>query len=144
MGSAPVHVALNRTRIDARKAQPSSPGSDFLYDLTKCLQESIARQFCETHGMTAITLRAGHIVDGRAHRDPNGTPLSELRYCRGGWICRYDLARAVVAALGWKGRGYEAFYIIGARQARETFDVERAEAMLGITLDTNFSEYEAS
>jgi len=74
-------------------------------------------------------------------QDPRGRPLADLKYCRGGWVCRYDLARAVVAALAWRGRGYEAFHIIGDRRMRGRFDVARAKASLGIELETDFSGY---
>lgn len=142
IGSAPVHLVLPPGRkLDARRDQPSGAGRDFLYDLTKCLQEDIARQFCMTHGMTAVTLRAGNVVDGRTGVDRDGTPLSELQYCRGGWVCRHDLARAVLAALAWKGEGYEAFHVIGSWQARGRFDVDRTHSVLGVTPEVDFAEY---
>jgi len=144
MGSAPVHLApVPGLVLDARRGCLSGPGGDFQYDLTKCLQESMARQFCETYGMTAVTLRAGHIVDGEAAVDPKGRPLSELTYSRGGWVDRQDLARAVTAALTrWNGQGYEAFHVIGARQALNHFDVGRAEEELGITFQYRFENYD--
>ena len=64
---------------DWRSSEEDSP----LYDLTKRLQEEIARDYCETHGMTTIVLRAGHIVDGRSEKDLKGRSLSTLTYCRG-------------------------------------------------------------
>ena len=90
--------------------------------------------------MRAIALRSGHIVDGRARVDPHGTPLSELEYCRGGWICRYDLARVVVAALACDADGYDAFHVIGSRDARERFDVDRTEEVLGVRIREDFGE----
>jgi nucleoside-diphosphate-sugar epimerase len=126
LGSAPVH-------------QPAS--DDSLYDLTKSLQEKIADEICAAHDMSVLTLRAGHIVDGRAGCDPLGTPLEKLEYCRGGWVCRYDVARAVVAGLGWKGGGHEVLDVIGARAARDRFDVDRTEAVLDIRLETDFAGF---
>jgi nucleoside-diphosphate-sugar epimerase len=86
MGSAPVHLApLESGRVDARTRLPTNAGGDHLYDLTKRLQEEIARDFCETYEMEAVVLRAGHVVDGIKGVDAKGTPLGELEYCRGGW-----------------------------------------------------------
>jgi len=54
-------------------------------------------------------------------------------------VCRHDLARAVVAALAWSGRGYEALNVVGSRSARARFDIARTEAVLGIALETDFA-----
>jgi nucleoside-diphosphate-sugar epimerase len=143
VGSAPVHIqAARRGQLAAHGDCLAGPGGDFGYDLTKCLQEQIARQFCATYGMTALVLRAGHIVDGRAGRDPHGRLLADLAYCRGGWVDRGDLARAVVAAaLSWRGQGYEAFHLIGSRTARNHFNIERTEQELGVVCEYGFENY---
>ena len=36
--------------------------------------------------MTAVVLRAGHIVDGRKRLDSNGKSLEGLDYAKGGWV----------------------------------------------------------
>ena len=132
MGSAPVHLApLERGRVDARTRLPTSAGGDHLYELTKRLQEEIARGFCETYEMEVVVLRAGHVVDGINGVDAKGTPLGELQYCRGGWVCRHDLAEACLEALSLDAKGYHAFHIIGSRESREHFDIERTEEKLG-------------
>jgi nucleoside-diphosphate-sugar epimerase len=60
VGSAPVHLMpLDGSKVDARSALHTTAGSDRLYDLTKRLQEEIARAFCETYSMNAVVLRAG-------------------------------------------------------------------------------------
>jgi hypothetical protein len=92
--------------------------------------------------MQTVVLRAGHIVDGKKSVDPKGRDLASLAYCRGGWVCRYDLARACIKALEMNPRGYEAFHIIGAKQARQYFDIERTERDLGLTFETRFEQYE--
>jgi nucleoside-diphosphate-sugar epimerase len=138
ISSAPVHLAAGQTAT----AWKSSSGDDHLYDLTKRLQEEIARDFAETFGIDAIVLRAGHIVDGRSDRDPRGRPLEQVQYCRGGWVCRYDLAAAVEQALRAPLRGFHIFNIIGAAPARARFDVDAAERRLGFTIDQRFEEYE--
>lgn len=118
-------------KVDARSALHNTAGSNHLYDLTKRLQEEIARDFCETYSMNMVVLRAGHVVDGVEGVDMEGTALEKLEYCRGGWVCRHDLAQACLKALSFGAKGYQSFHIIGSREAREHFDVERAEDELG-------------
>ena len=120
----------------------SSPDEDHLYDLTKRLQEEIARDFCQTFAMHCVALRAGHIVDGRRQIDPSGRPLAELDHCRGGWVCRGDLARAVVGAVEADAAGYSAYHVVGARMGSERFGTDRAERALGFRCETDFSQYE--
>jgi nucleoside-diphosphate-sugar epimerase len=141
MGSAPVHLApLERGRVDARTRLPTSAGGDHLYDLTKRLQEEIARGFCETYEMEVVVLRAGHVVDGIKGVDAKGTPLGELEYCRGGWVCRHDLAEACLEALSFDAKGYHAFHIIGSRESRDHFDIERTEEKLGFCPRVTFED----
>lgn len=141
IGSAPVHLTLlEGGKVNARTGLPTSSGGDHLYDLTKRLQEEIARDFCETYSMNAVVLRAGHVVDGVKGVDANGTPLEELEYCRGGWVCRYDLAGACLKALSFGAKGYHAFHIIGSREAREQVDIERTEDELGFRPRVTFED----
>lgn len=140
LNSATVHLD-HTAPIRALDDFSLSTEGDFLYDLTKVLQEDIARRYCETFSMPAITLRLGHIVDGRTHRDPKGRPLSDVTYNRGGWVCRYDVADAVTQALTYSTSGYDAFHVIGSYQARATFDIERTERLLGHTCKVGFSDY---
>ncbi len=136
MSEAPVH-------IDGAGGQEwqSSPGQDHLYDLTKRLQEEIARDFCATYNMTATVLRPGHIVDGRTGVDPRGRPLTELSYCKGGWICRHDLARACRGALETATTGFSALPVIGARPGYQRFDVARTERLLDFRVECDFAAY---
>ena len=141
MGSAPVHLApLESGRVDARTRLPTSAGGDHLYDLTKRLQEEIARGFCETYEMEVVVLRAGHVVDGINGVDAKGTPLGELQYCRGGWVCRHDLAEACLKALSFDAKGYHAFHIIGSRESRDHLDIERTEEKLGFRPRVTFED----
>lgn len=142
MSSAAVHLPLEAgEKMSALSDWKSSPGDDHLYDLSKRLQEEIARDFCQTHRMNVVTLRAGHIVDGRQEVDPHGQPLSQVTYCRGGWVCRYDLARACVKALALESNGYEAFHVIGSWPARAHFDVARTENELELVCEIQFERY---
>lgn len=142
ISSAAVHLPPVPGRRMTASQWRSSPGGDHLYDLTKRLQEETARDFCQTFGMTAIVLRAGHVVDSRAGLDPAGRPLAGLRYCRGGWLCRYDLAAGCLHALGWEGLGYHAFHLIGSLVARAHFDLDRTERELGFRPHATFAQYE--
>ena len=142
LSSAAVHLPPIGRRRDAHGDWQSSPEGDHLYDLTKRLQEEIAKDFCDTHGMTAVVLRVGHIVDARAGLDPKGRPLHEVQYCRGGWTCRYDVAAACVRALSLGRLGYAAFHVIGSRSAVEHFDIERTEHELGLNWTARFDEYQ--
>jgi uronate dehydrogenase len=143
MSSAAVHLSPPTGRqLDALTDWHSSPGDDHLYDLTKRLQEVIARDFCETFGMNSVVLRAGHIVDGRSGVDPQGRPLASLQYCHGGWVCRYDLAQAYVKALTLVKPGFHAYHIIGSQAAYRNFDIERAEQELGLTFENRFEAYQ--
>lgn len=142
MSSAPIHLPYqNGEKIHAVHTYKSSPDGDHLYDLTKRLQEDIAKDFCATFDMNCVVLRAGHIVDGRAEADPKGRPLSQVHYCRGGWVCRYDLAAACLKALEFERSGYAAFHVIGGHQAQTHFDIKRTEHELGLTCQSRFEDY---
>ena len=130
--SAPVHTAGGLC----------SPGEDFAYDLTKCLQEQIARQFSRTYAMDVMVLRLGHIVDGKRKINlDDGLPLSELSYCRGGWVCKYDVARAFAKAIEADFSGYYLLHVIGSYQAAASFDVSSAGALIGFACAERFLEY---
>lgn len=142
LSEAPVHLPPTRDGDAAPAGWRSNPGPDHLYDLTKRLQEEIAKDFCATHGITAVALRAGHIVDGRAGVDPRGRPLAGVSYAHGGWVCRYDVAAACVKALTIGTGGYRAYDLIGSHQARARFDVERTERDLGFAIAERFAGFD--
>lgn len=141
ISEAPVHLPSMAT-ADASAGWTSSAEGDHLYDLTKRLQEEIAKDYADTHGLDVVTLRIGHVVDGRTDRDPHGRDLAKLSYCRGGWVCRYDVAAAVRAALELSLGPYRMYHVVGARQARHRFDVERTENDLRMTFTNRFEAYE--
>lgn len=142
ISSAPVHLPPALT--DRPTGWRSDSGEDHLYDLTKRLQEEIARDFAETFDMDAIVLRAGHLVDAQERRDPRGRSLEDLPYCRGGWVCRHDVAAAVEHSLQAPLSGLHVFNIIGSASARPRFDVEHAEHQLGFRIQERFENYEPS
>jgi len=118
-----------------------SPGEDFTYDLTKILQEDIASNFSKTFLMDIMVLRLGHIVDGIKKTDFNGTPLSELEYCKSGWVCRYDVARAFKKAVEINFTGYHLLHIIGSYQAKERFDIASSKKIIGFECLEQFKSY---
>ena len=140
MSSAPFHVE-HSGKIHAVDDRLQGTGGDFMYDMTKCLQEDIASYYANTFNLSVITLRAGHIVDGKANLDPKGRSLDNIQYGRGSWICRYDLARAVDHALSYDMTGYDAFHIIGADAARTRFDMQRTEEIFEFFPETRFEAY---
>lgn len=143
LSSAAVHLNHEEDEIiQASTAWKSSSGKDHLYDLTKRLQEEIAKDFCETFQMSAVVLRAGHLVDGREQVDPVGRPISKLDYCRGGWLCRYDLATAMRQALEQQLTGYNAYHIIGAVGAEKFYDIEKTRHDLALNFENRFELYD--
>lgn len=138
--SAPVHLQ-HAGAIDPQRPLPTSPEGDHLYDLTKMLQKQIARDFCETYGMTAVVLRLGHLVNGEADTDPQGKPLSEVTYCRDGWMSTTDVAQACLHALTAELSGYHVFNVIGAHQARTPYNIHHTEQTLNFTFHHTFQTY---
>lgn len=102
----------------------SHSGNDHLYDLTKRLQEEISRDYTETFNISTIILRFGHIVNGKANSDLDGKPLTNLKYCLGGWIDCHDAAAAVDAAVKYNDSNFEIFNIIGSYQKEDLFDIK--------------------
>lgn len=143
MSEAAVHVPGPTNQIVAADTPlQTSSGDDHLYDLTKRLQETIAHDYAQTYGLPVVVLRPGHIVDGRAGVDPRGRPLAEVTYLRGGWVCRYDVARAVAQAVIYDADPYAVFHIIGSESARQRFAVTLTEQALSFTIDERFTAYD--
>ena len=140
--SAPVH--LLPSLLDDGFLLRTSEGADHVYDLTKSLQEVIARDF-HSHRLPVTCLRFGHIVLGEEESDlSRAHPLSEEEYCRGGWVALEDIVTACVAALHIQPstETFEILNVVGSKGARERFHVADAEARLGIKLQYDFGGYE--
>jgi len=129
--SAPVH-----TDTAAR-----SPGEDFTYDLTKSLQELEAYHFSKTYAMHIMVLRLGHIVNGKKKADLNGVPLSKVAYCKGGWVCQYDVARAFKKAAELNFEGFHLLHIIGSYQAEDRFGLSAVKNILDFKCLERFTAY---
>ncbi len=134
-------------------------GAGSIYDLTKSLQEEVARWFCDLYGMNITALRNGDILDMRAGM---AKPVGYVKSADGGsweerademwqesidtnsWIDRYDIGRACLMALERDGQGFEAFHLVAAPESRKTFDVDRSERALGFKLEQDFDLRPAS
>lgn len=139
--SAPVH--LENIDIDALLLS-TSQDEDHAYDLSKVLQEVTCRDF-HTHGTPVMCLRLGHIVWGE--REVNlskPTPLTEFNYCRGGWVALEDVVIACAKALETTPdpKIFEILNIVGARGAREKFNIGDTEQRLGFELIFDFANFE--
>lgn len=140
-GSAPVHLP---TSPQDNGGPGRTESLDHPYDLSKALQEMIARDF-HAHGLPVMGLRFGHVVRGREGTNLEGTTsLAEEDYCRGGWVAVEDVAEACAAALQLTPdpEVFEVLDVIGARAARERFRVADAEARLGMRFAFDFAKYE--
>ena len=140
--SAPVH--LLPSSFDDGFLLRTSDGADHVYDLTKALQEVIARDF-HSHRLPVMCLRFGHIVRGGEESDlSRAHPLSEEDYCRGGWVALEDIVRACVAAVHIQpsAETFETLNLVGSKGSRERFRVADAEGRLRIKLKYDFAAYE--
>jgi len=141
LSSAPVHIADKIEHQLGATDRISSRGEDHLYDLTKRLQEEIAEDFSNTFGMSVLVLRVGHIVDGRQSVDPTGRPLEELEYCRGFWVCRYDVADACLHGVKKHLTGFNCYHIIGGVEGNKYFDLWRTEEEFGFIPSETFERF---
>ncbi|HJT43161.1 MAG TPA: NAD(P)-dependent oxidoreductase [Rhizomicrobium sp.] len=140
--SAPVHLAPSA--LDNDLLLRTSGGDDHVYDLTKVLQETIARDF-HAHGLPTLCLRFGHIVLGEEESNlQRSLSLRDEEYCRGGWVALEDVTNACAAALETPPTTskFEILNIVGARSARDRFLVAAAEKRLGVKLRYDFAAYE--
>jgi nucleoside-diphosphate-sugar epimerase len=140
MSEAPVHVHFDEDELFSYIDWKSSEGEDHLYDLTKRLQECIAKDYSDTYGMNITVLRPGHIVDGKKYIDPEGRSLAELTYCRGGWVCRYDVAKVCEKALRIIDSKFNVFHVVGSYQAKKQFNIDRTEKLLNMRIECTFED----
>lgn len=114
---------------------------DHAYDLTKRLQEEIAKDYSETFNLSTIILRLGHIVDGKNGVDLEGNSLKNLKYCLGGWVDYHDVVSACLLASKYKGSNFEIFNVIGSHQKEDPFDTNRTIEKLRWKPVYSFREY---
>ncbi len=140
--SAPVHLSAAGAATDTTLA--TSTTEDHPYDLSKLLQEAIARDF-HSHGVPVMCLRFGHVVLGAQGVNlDDKTPLAELTYCRGGWVSLEDVASACALALDVSpsAETLEILNVIGAKAARRQFSTAAVEQRLNFTFAHDFAAYE--
>lgn len=141
--SAPVH--LNPDIVETARQLPSSTGPDHAYDLSKALQEAVARDF-HHHGTPTMCLRFGHIVLGqRALNLDSPIPLADFDYCRGGWVALEDVVSACAGALSVSpsSERLEILSIVGSKSARKRFKIDLVERRLGFSFTYDFADFEA-
>ncbi len=135
-------------------------GAGSIYDLTKALQEEVARWFCDLHGMNVSVLRLGDILDlgagaakaigleedasDDAKVQARGEETWQESMNTNSWIDRYDVARACLKALESDQQGFNVFHAVAAAEARGRFDVDRTERVLGIRFRRDFDLRPAS
>lgn len=124
------------TYIDRNKPYTGVPN---IYDLTKRLQEEMARWFVESYELDIIAFRLGSIVDVKLGRKRQGGAVGWNKSMKNhSWIDRYDIGAACVRALEKDHRGWDVFHLIGAPEAKQIFDIARTEICLGIQFTTEF------
>ncbi len=109
------------------------------YALSKVLQEELARNFHEQHGMSIAALRPWGIIDTEKMVTTDGSTIDGFYW---GAIDRSDVASALVCALEAENIGYESFYLMATPGGSLATDVAYTEMRLGwkplITFDEKF------
>lgn len=139
-GSAPVHLPNADPHI--WPPFPTASDEDRLYDLTKILQEVVAKEFHD-HGLPVLCVRFGHIVRAQTQTNLKGTKsLSEVQYCRGGWVALSDVVKGCCYALAVdSSASFRTLNLIGASSAYEKYDVQATEQQLNLMLQYRFEQY---
>ena len=107
------------------------------YGLSKLLQEELARNFHEQHGMSIAVIRPWWIIDSQRMVFTDGTPVTSLSW---GTIDRRDVASALLCALEAEDIGYECFHVTAAPGGYRATDVARTEQRLGWKPAMTFDE----
>ncbi len=98
------------------------------YGLSKLLQEELARNFHEQHGMSIAVIRPWGIIDSQRMVTTDWKPVTGVGW---GTIDRRDVASALVCALEADDIGYECFHITATPGGYRAVDVARTEQRLG-------------
>ena len=108
------------------------------YALSKVLQEELAWNFHDQHGMSIAVIRPLSIIDSKTMLTTDGTIVENYSW---GAIDRHDVASALVCALEASDIGYECFYVMATPGGYRATDVARTEERLGwkpaITFDAD-------
>ena len=98
------------------------------YDLSKLVQEELARNYHEQHGLAIACIRPWGIIDSDKMVTTDGHPVNDFYY---GTIDRRDVASALKCALETPDIGYDCFYIFATPGGYKKGDVARTEKLLG-------------
>jgi len=137
-----VHVSSTATVIGhwyaGRKITVDSPYTTRgRYSLTKVLQESICEHMARNSDMTIVVLRLWHPCEGLTTRDESGEEVP--RPYHPGLIDTEDFGEACRLAIeGDKLSQFEVFHTVATQEARERFDAERTERILGFQAREDF------
>ena len=105
---------------------PLKAGS--FYDLSKLLQEELARNYHEQHGLSIACIRPWGIIDSDKMVTTDGNHVDGFYY---GSIDRRDVASSLKCALETSDIGYDCFYIFATPGGYKKGDVARTERRLG-------------
>lgn len=112
------------------------PRSKTMYGLTKACQEIIAEQFQREHDLEVAALRIGWVMDADTMVSKYG---DKVEHFASGLTDRRDIGEAARLALEVPGLGYEIFYVVGPREAMDTWDVAYTRERLGWIPKYDFS-----
>ena len=99
-----------------------------IYDLSKLLQEEMARNYHDLHGMSIASIRPWSIIDADRMVTTDGSPVTSYSW---GTIDSRDVASSLVCALETPDIGFECFYVMATDAAYERTDVAWTEERLG-------------
>lgn len=115
---------------------PPSPRK--LYDLTKTLQEAVARYYHERHGLEIAVLRPAYITCGDTMEDKYGIRRPSVNWQA---IDPRDIADAVGASLKMEGLEWEIFHLMAGPGAEDHADVSHTMSRLGWRPRFRFGEF---
>ena len=124
--SGAVHGGYPEDTFLTHNLYPLKAGSS--YDLSKLLQEELARNYHEQHNLSIACIRPWGIIDSDKMVTTDGHPVNGYYY---GTIDRRDVASALKCALEAPDIGYDCFYIFATSGGYKKGDVARTEKLLG-------------
>jgi nucleoside-diphosphate-sugar epimerase len=135
----PVDGHVNKIFVDAQ----TSPAFRGEYGLSKYLQEQIGWHYAQSYGISTPTFRPWWVVDASAGLTRFNDrlvddPVDALGSA--GWVDRYDLGEAVLAAINRPDLTQEIFYPMSTDDGYTFFDVKYLEETLGWRPSYRFEE----
>jgi nucleoside-diphosphate-sugar epimerase len=124
-------VVVYAHKIPPRRTRDLPLKSGGIYGITKVCQEMIAEQFQREHHLQVAALRVGYILsadDPNCVVDKYGKKIKERNPpCTD----RRDIGLAALRALELPDLQFEPFYILGAPEAAELYEMEPSYQRLG-------------